>query len=96
MVRYVRKDGRPSAYQFLCGHAERVDFKGGFQSRGGASLEMYMEHNCYHVRLHTSEKIQKVWDTFDDSEPGKLARARKRFYGLKRELTATYRAGGTP
>ena len=95
MVRYTRKDGRPSAYQFLCGHCERIDFGGGSQNPGGASLEMYMEHNCYHVRLHTSEKIQKVWDTFDDSEPGKLARARKRFYALRQELRAAYRAGGT-
>jgi hypothetical protein len=66
-------DGSLTKYGLSCGYIEST-------RKGDSHLTMWLEHNCYHVRL-TNDHGRVFWDVFD-----KLGDARKRYNQAKRGL----------
>lgn len=81
-VKFYTKAGLLTRYGFSCGYVEKCEPK------PGVNLEMWMEHNTFHVRAHNhnSPGGRIFWDVFDGDE---LTKARKRYSHAKRELKAS-------
>lgn len=58
-----------SAYDLACGGVQKEEFNNHW-------LELYREHNCYHVRMGKNGEKWSSWESFDsgDKSPLKLAR----------------------
>ncbi len=66
------KSGQLSSYGFACGYVEK--------SRNEKTWkEMYMEHNCFHVRQGKTNERYSLWETFESNE---LTKARKLYNSL--------------
>ena len=76
MPKFYNADGSLTRYGLACGYIERV-------VKGNNSLELWLEHNCYHVRQHNSISGRVFWDVFDSDQ---LTQARKRYNQAKRQL----------
>lgn len=73
--RFYNADGSLTRYGLACGYIEST-------REGNSHLTIWLEHNCYHVRL-TNDNGRVFWDTFDSNQ---LTQARKRYNQAKREL----------
>lgn len=76
MICYTRKDGQISAYELSCGGTHRIE-------NNEYSIELWMEHSCYHVRLIGPEN-KREWYSFHSSELRALKSARKKFSSLNK------------
>lgn len=80
------KKGHITSYGFLCGYVERYPQRVDLNQ---LSVEMYKEHNTFHVRMNdtriNSSKVQVVWDNFDQTNGG-LKAARKRYNELVKRV----------
>lgn len=74
--KFYNADGSLTRYGFACGYTENAD-------NNGLHLSMWLEHNCWHVRLHSETTGRVFWDTFDNNQ---LTQARKRYNDAKRTL----------
>jgi predicted nucleic acid-binding Zn finger protein len=74
---FYLKTGELSQYSFACGYCESAWI-------GEIHLEMWKEHQCYHVRAHDHGKPNGriFWDAFDDE----IGAARKRYRQALKEL----------
>ncbi len=77
MTKFKTANGRLTGYALACGYVERVE-----SEDKSISIDLWREHDCYHVRAHNFNKGRIFWDSFDDN----LTSARKRFDKAKREL----------
>ena len=57
------KNGSLSAYGFACGHVDKREYK-------NSSVELYKEHNTYHVRRFI-EGNRDIWESFDTLKEAK-------------------------
>ena len=74
MKPFYNKDGSLTHYALSCGYIESATV-------GENHLTMWLEHNCYHVRLHNNKTGRVFWDVFDNLTP-----ARERYNSAKRQL----------
>lgn len=73
---FYNADGSLTRYGLACGYIDR-------EVKGDNSLELWFEHNCYHVRQHNQVVGRVFWATFDSNQ---LAQARKRYNQARRAL----------
>ena len=75
MPKFYNADGSLTRYGFACGYIEST-------RKGNSHLTMWLEHNCYHVRL-TNDHGRVFWDVFDSNQ---LTQARKRYNQARRQM----------
>lgn len=59
------KTGFLTSYGFACGYVERreTDF---------VSLQMWQEHNTFHVRYYNYINAERIWNSFDTLKEAKI------------------------
>lgn len=63
------KQNEVSTYDFACGAAQRTEIN-------DCWIELYREHNCYHIRMGRNGEKWSRWETFDNAYESPLKQAR--------------------
>jgi len=77
--RFRNKNGDHSRYALACGYIQRRE------DIEGNHVDLFMEHDHYHVRGYRADHSRFVWETFDK---GELCKARTEYRKQVRVLKA--------
>lgn len=77
--KFKNKDNSLTPYAFACGYLQRFN-----SSKTGNSIELYMEHDHYHLRWGKTGQKFHHWLTFEWNELTKAKRLYNRFVRLQK------------